>query len=135
MKVLKSSFSPNQFTLCKNVPVKWVIDGKEMNECNKVIVIPQYKLKIELKEGKQIIEFTPPESGVVPWSCWMGMIPGTFIVIDDVVPAKKDEAPAAQPAGEKYSAIEAYWQRFIHEAKRLWQRVESFYQDVWTGKQ
>ena len=65
-----------------------------MNECNKTIVIPQYKMKIELKEGKQIIEFTPPESGVVPWSCWMGMIPGTFIVVDDVPSPKQDEAPA-----------------------------------------
>ena len=59
MDILKSSFSPNQFTLRKGIPVKWVIEGKEMNECNKTIVIPQYKMKIELKEGKQIIEFTP----------------------------------------------------------------------------
>ena len=53
MVVLKSSFSPNQFTLRKGVPVKWVIDGKEINECNKVIVIPEYQMKIELKEGSQ----------------------------------------------------------------------------------
>jgi len=134
MEVLKSSFSPNQFTLRKGVPVKWVINGKEMNECNKVIVIPEYKLKIELKEGTQIIEFTPPESGVVPWSCWMGMIPGTFIVVDNAPPPKQNEAPATQPAGQKSSTIEAYWQRFIHEVKQLWQRLESFYQDVWAGK-
>jgi uncharacterized protein len=111
-----------------------VINGKEMNECNKVIVIPQYKMKIELKEGKQIIEFTPQESGVVPWSCWMGMIPGTFIVVDNEPPPKQDEAPVTLPAGQKYAAIEAYWQRFSHEAKHLWQRLESFYQDVWAGK-
>ena len=134
MDVLKSSFLPNQFTLRKGVPVKWVINGKEMNECNKVIVIPEYKLKIELKEGTQIIEFTPPESGVVPWSCWMGMIPGTFIVVDNAPPPKQNEAPATQPAGQKSSTIEAYWQRFIHEVKQLWQRLESFYQDVWAGK-
>jgi sulfite exporter TauE/SafE len=134
MEVLKSSFSPNQFTLRKGVPVRWVIDGKEMNECNKSIVIPQYKLKIELKEGTQTIEFTPPESGVVPWSCWMGMIPGTFIVVDDVAPPKKVEAPDMQPAEQKYPAIEAFQQRFIHEVKQLWQRLESFYQDVLVGK-
>lgn len=29
-------------------------------------------------------EFTPTKDGVVPWSCWMGMIPGTFIVKDDL---------------------------------------------------
>ncbi|MFA5920573.1 MAG: sulfite exporter TauE/SafE family protein [Methylococcaceae bacterium] len=134
MDVLKSSFSPNQFTLRKGIPVKWVIDGKEMNECNKTIVIPQYKLKFELKEGTQIVEFTPPESGVVPWSCWMGMIPGTFIVVDNVPPPKQDEAQAMPPAGQKFAAIEAYRLRFVHEVKRLWLRLESFYQDVWAGK-
>jgi hypothetical protein len=134
MEVLKSRFSPNQFTLRKGIPVKWVIEGKEMNECNKTIVIPQYKMKIELKEGKQIIEFTPPESGVVPWSCWMGMIPGTFIVVDDVASTKKDEAPAIQPAEEKYPVIEAYRQRVVHDVRQLWQRLESFYEDVWAGK-
>lgn len=134
MDILKSKFSPNRFTLRKGIPVKWVIDGKEMNECNKTIVIPQYKMKIELKEGSQIIEFTPPESGVVPWSCWMGMIPGTFIVVDDAPSSKQPEAPVTQPAGQKISAIEAYRQRFVHEIKQLWQRLESFYQDVWAGK-
>jgi sulfite exporter TauE/SafE len=131
MEILKSRFSPNQFTLRKGVPVKWVINGKEMNECNKTIVIPQYKMKIELKEGTQIIEFTPAESGVVPWSCWMGMIPGTFIVVDNVPPPRQDET---QPTGQKYAAIEAHRQRFVQEVRQLWQRLESFYQDVWAGK-
>ncbi len=135
MDVLKSSFSPNQFTLRKGVPVKWVINGKELNECNKVIVIPQYKLRIELKEGTQTIEFTPQESGVVPWSCWMGMIPGTFLVVDNAPPLKQNEAPATQPAEPKYPAIEAYRQRVVHQVRQLGQRLESFYQDVWAGKQ
>ncbi|MDD2659451.1 MAG: sulfite exporter TauE/SafE family protein [Methylococcales bacterium] len=108
MDVLKSKFSPNRFTLRKGVPVKWVINGKELNECNKVIVIPEYRMRIELKEGTQTIEFTPPESGAVPWSCWMGMIPGTFIVVDNAPPPTKNEKPAAEPSGQKPSAIEAY---------------------------
>ena len=133
MDVLKNSFSPNQFTLRKGVPVKWVINGKEVNECNKTIVIPQYKLKIELKEGKQIIEFTPPESGVVPWSCWMGMIPGTFIVVDNVPLPGQNEALATQPNAQEYPVAEAYRQRFIREFKLLWHRLKSFYQGILTG--
>jgi sulfite exporter TauE/SafE len=135
MEVLKSKFSPNRFTLRKGVPVKWVINGKEMNECNKVIVIPQYKLRIELKEGSQIVEFTPPESGVVPWSCWMGMIPGTFIVVDEAPSPKQNEAPVTLTPEQKSSTIEAYQQRFIHEVKQLWQRLEDFYQEVLAEKQ
>ena len=64
----------------------------------------------------------------------MGMIPGTFIVVDDVASTKKVEAPAIQPTEEKYPAIEAYRQRVAHDVRQLWQRLESFYQDVWTGK-
>ena len=146
MEVVKSGFFPHQFTLRKGIPVKWVIDGKELTQCNKVIVVPQYQLRIELKDGIQIIEFTPPESGVVPWSCWMGMIPGTFLVVDNAIPPKQDEASATQfPTGQKYPALEAYrqrfvqevrqlWQRFSHEAKQLWQRLESFYQTILAGK-
>ena len=28
------------------------------------------------------VEFTPTEEKTVRWSCWMGMIPGSFIVTD-----------------------------------------------------
>jgi uncharacterized protein len=51
MDVLQTSFSLNQFTLQKGFPVKWVINGKELNECNKTIVIPQYKTKNRVKTG------------------------------------------------------------------------------------
>lgn len=83
MEVLRNSFSPNKFTLRKDVPVKWTINAKELDDCNKSIVIPEYDLTIELHPGEQIIEFTPHESGVIPWSCWMGMIPGTFVIVDN----------------------------------------------------
>ena len=65
----------------------------------------------------------------------MGMIPGTFIVVDNAPPPKQNEAPATQSAELKHPAIEAYRQRFIHEVKQLWQRLQVFYQDVLAGKQ
>lgn len=134
MEVLKSGFTPNRFTLHKGVPVKWVINGKELTECNKVIVIPQYKMRIELKEGTQTIEFTPPESGVVSWSCWMGMIPGTFIVVDNASPVTPNEVPGTQTTEQKTSAFEACRQRFVKEVRKFLGRLKSFYQEVLTGK-
>ena len=83
MDVLSSGFSPHQFTLRKGVPVKWVIAVKELNECNRGIIVPQYGIKVMLHLGLQTVEFTPKETGVIPWSCWMGMIQGSFIVIDN----------------------------------------------------
>ncbi len=83
MDVLGSKFIPDQFTLRKGVHVKWVINAKELNECTKGIIVPQYGIKVMLQPGIQTVEFIPKESGVIAWSCWMGMISGTFIVVDN----------------------------------------------------
>jgi len=82
MDVLSSGWSPNQFVLKKGIPVKWIINGKEITGCNNAIVVPKLNLNFDIKKGEQTIEFTPTESAIIPWSCWMGMIKGTFIVTD-----------------------------------------------------
>ncbi|MBU2634062.1 MAG: sulfite exporter TauE/SafE family protein [Nanoarchaeota archaeon] len=84
MEVDRYGWTPDKFVLKKDVPVKWIINGKEINGCNNAIQVPKLGLKFDIKKGEQIIEFTPTEEGVISWSCWMGMIPGTFIVKEDV---------------------------------------------------
>ncbi|MGD0959683.1 MAG: sulfite exporter TauE/SafE family protein [Methylomonas sp.] len=83
MTVTKRGYFPNHFILHKGVPVKWIIDAQELTQCNRVIVVPSYGLNIEMKPGVQAVEFTPDKAGLVAWSCWMGMIPGTFIVTEE----------------------------------------------------
>jgi sulfite exporter TauE/SafE len=124
MDVLKTGFSPNRFTLRKGIPVKWVINGEELNECNKEIVVPQYDLKIKINPGKQVIEFTPTEAGVVPWSCWMGMMPGTFIVVDAAPAPKPNAAGGAEP---ETPAAASEYERLIREFKRLWERLPIYF--------
>lgn len=84
MDVTRSGWSPDTFVLKKDVPVKWIIQGKEINGCNNAIQVPAFDLEFNIEQGEQVIEFTPDEEGVIRWSCWMGMIPGTFIVKDDI---------------------------------------------------
>lgn len=84
MTVDSNGFTPNKFVLKKGLPVKWVIDGKQLNGCNNAIIVSKYGLNFKVKSGIQTIEFTPTESGTVPWSCWMGMLKGVFIVQDNV---------------------------------------------------
>ena len=84
MDVTGAGYSPNSFVLKAGVPVKWVINGKEITSCNGSITVPAYKLNFNIKQGEQTIEFTPPKAGTIQWSCWMGMIQGSFIVRDDV---------------------------------------------------
>jgi len=83
MEVNRYGWEPDKFVLKKDMPVKWIINGKEINGCNNAIQVPKLGLNFDIKKGEQIIEFTLTEKGVTAWSCWMGMIPGTFIVTDD----------------------------------------------------
>jgi sulfite exporter TauE/SafE len=121
MEVLSSRYSPNQFIIRKGIPLQWEIDVKELNECNKEIVVPQYGLKFPLKEGKQIVTFTPKEVGVIPWSCWMGMIPGSFIVVEDTQQSKPTEATKTEQNQQ---------QRVVQKIQQIWQDAQAFFQTL-----
>ncbi len=84
MEVNRYGWKPDKFVLKKGVPVKWIIEGKELNNCNNAIQVPKLNLEFDIKKGVQTIEFTPDVEGIIPWSCWMGMIPGVFVVKDDI---------------------------------------------------
>lgn len=71
-------------TVQKNIPAKLnfhVAEGN-LNGCNNAIVIPEYGIQLELSQGDNIVEFTPTESGVVPYSCWMNMIRSSITVVE-----------------------------------------------------
>ena len=73
-------FVPAEMKLKKGIPVRWEIMGVNITGCSSSIVIPQLKIRKQINKGLNIIEFTPPEAGVLPFSCWMGMIRGRFNV-------------------------------------------------------
>jgi len=99
MDVVATGFAPNRFILAEGVPVHWVIDGKEITNCNRRIVVPSLDLEFDVKPGRQTIEFTPREAGVIHWSCWMGMLRGEFDVKDAPSPATvAAKPPEAEPA-------------------------------------
>jgi len=76
------TFTPAEHVLHNRVPVKWIINVKQLSACNRQIIVPALSLVIDLKPGLQLVEFTPQETGVIGWSCYMGMIAGTFMVKD-----------------------------------------------------
>jgi hypothetical protein len=80
-----SGFSPRTFVLKKGVPVRWIIDGKELIGCNDNVKVSAYNIYQELTQGeKTTVMFTPTQSGTIPFSCGMGMIRGNFIVKDNI---------------------------------------------------
>jgi len=95
MDVDANGWSPDTFVLKKGVPVQWTINVKQLTSCNKEIIVPEYNLDIKLKQGINTVEFTPAKEGTVSWSCWMGMIPGTFIVKENIDLNSQQQVQAA----------------------------------------
>lgn len=76
-------YTPNKFTIIKDVPVRWIIDAQAPYSCASALIVPSLKIQRQLKPGENIIEFTPTKLGEIPFSCSMGMYTGSFTVIDN----------------------------------------------------
>jgi sulfite exporter TauE/SafE/plastocyanin domain-containing protein/copper chaperone CopZ len=76
-----NGYTPNAFYVQKGIPVKWIIDGKQLNSCNNAVVAQSLNIQKKLKSGENIIEFTPGDKDI-NFSCWMGMIRGVIKVVD-----------------------------------------------------
>ncbi|NMM64471.1 heavy metal transport/detoxification protein [Clostridium sp. P21] len=93
-----NGYTPNVLYVKKNIPVKWIIDGKQITSCNNAIVVPSLNIKKQLNNGENVIEFTPDDKDI-NFSCWMGMITGVIRVVDnlDSVDTSKVD-PSTPPA-------------------------------------
>lgn len=80
MAVTDTGFSPSVIKVKKGVPVRWVIDGKNITGCTNRVIIPSLNISQTLSSKETVVEFTPEKSGEIPFSCWMGMVRGKFIV-------------------------------------------------------
>ena len=79
----RNGYTPNNFSVKKGVPVRWIIDAQAPYSCASSIIVPKLRIEKRLKLGENIIEFTPQESGKLPFSCSMGMYNGAFNVVGD----------------------------------------------------
>ena len=71
-------------TVQAGVPVRWNIhaEAEKITGCNNEMVIPALNLRVPLSEGDNIVEFTVDEPGVIPYTCWMGMLRGTITAVE-----------------------------------------------------
>lgn len=82
MAVVSGGYVPNYFVVKKGIPVKWVINGKNVFGCQGYFVVPSLNIQKALEPGENIFEFTPKESGFINFSCGMGMYRGRIKVLD-----------------------------------------------------
>ena len=69
-------------TVKAGIPVEWTIHANKgsINGCNNVMELTDFGLEVQLKEGDNLIKFTPDKTGKIQYSCWMGMTYGLITV-------------------------------------------------------
>lgn len=77
-----NGYTPDAFYVQKNMPVKLIIQGNQINSCDNGIIFPSLNIKEDLKPGENIIEFISVDKDI-DFSCWMGMIKGVIKVTDN----------------------------------------------------
>lgn len=92
-----NGYTPNAVYVQKDIPVKWIIEGNQLNACNNAIVVPSLNIEKKLKSGENIIEFTPKDEDL-NFSCWMGMIRGVIKVADNIDSVDTSKADSSIPA-------------------------------------
>ncbi len=82
IEVAPRAYAP--ITVKKDIPVKFNLhaEARNINGCNDAVIIPEYGIQMPLAAGDNIVEFTPTEVGVVPYSCWMNMIRSSITVVE-----------------------------------------------------
>ncbi len=76
-----SAYDPDILTVKAGVPVRWEIDGVNVSGCISYLQSPKLGIGIQLKQGANVVEFTPKKPGAYSFSCSMGMFRGTINVI------------------------------------------------------
>ena len=90
MELTYRGYNPNVLYIKKDIPVRWIIDVKQMSGCTDEIHVPEFNIEKPLQLGENIIEFTPTKVGEIKFSCWMRMVWGKFIVTDgDINPTQQ----------------------------------------------
>ncbi|MDF2542089.1 MAG: Heavy metal transporter [Herbinix sp.] len=102
VQIVTTSLSSGRYepiTVQKGIPVKWTIiaEDNDINGCNNSMVIPKYGIQYDFKAGDNVVEFTPTESGTIPYSCWMGMIRSKITVVDNL----EDSAASSDTSGNE----------------------------------
>jgi len=92
-QVVQSELEWNRYpdiTIRAGIPVRWNIhaEKEKITGCNNEIVIPALNLRIPLSAGDNVVEFTVNEPGVIPYTCWMGMLHGSITV--EEIPDEKE---------------------------------------------
>lgn len=81
MELAGGFYSPDVLQVVEDVPVEWQIYAPQFMGCADTLVSRGLGISTRLKPGDNTIAFTPTEPGKYTFSCSMGMVRGTMVVV------------------------------------------------------
>jgi plastocyanin domain-containing protein len=74
-------YEPDVLTVKAGVPVRWEIDGQNVAGCISYLQSRKLGIGLQLRPGRNVVEFTAATPGAYSFSCGMGMFRGTINAI------------------------------------------------------
>lgn len=81
MELAQGFYSPDVLQVVEDVPVEWQIYAPQFMGCADTLVSRGLGISTRLRPGDNTVAFTPTEPGQYIFSCSMGMVRGTMVVI------------------------------------------------------
>ena len=79
--VVKGGYDPDVIVVKRGKPVRLLFNRQESSMCSEMVVFDKLGKSTQLPEGETVaVEFTPQETGEIPFQCQMGMLRGKLIV-------------------------------------------------------
>jgi len=80
--VTNKGYTSDVNTLKAGVPVRLTLESNDVRSCARAFTIPDLNyFKVLPENGKEVIEFTPMKTGLLSYTCSMGMYTGFFNVV------------------------------------------------------
>lgn len=80
-------YLPADTVMYAGLPTAWVIDSTSPYDCSAFLRLPALDVRVNLSKGLNTVDLPALDSGVLPFTCVMGMYTGNLIVIDQPEPA------------------------------------------------
>jgi plastocyanin domain-containing protein len=78
---VKGGYNPDVIVVKKGMPVRLQFLRQESSLCSEMVIFDELGISTKLPEGEQVVvEFTPQETGEIPFQCQMGMLRGKLVV-------------------------------------------------------
>lgn len=97
MTVTDSGYQPSQLVIRTGIPVRWEVNNQATG-CARSLVASGISINSVLSSGANVFRFTPSKSGTIPFSCFMGMYRGEFVVATDNSYGQNMNAPFMRAA-------------------------------------